>query len=345
MMLLVFYNNLTYLLRLYPDMSYVSDNDLVVHTVDVGQGLCVMMRFPNGDTMVYDTGVEEEWSSVNTYIDNVLSPDDNTLDYLILSHTDTDHTGSAANILTKYDPRYAYVPDISQTDDINDAYLSFYDSLLQSDTEVKINVAGLKLVVAGVSVTWLAPSRDYYQTSNDYSAVLLVEYGRFQILLTADAGHNTGIDDRVNTENEFVSFAESSGIDLDVDVLYAGHHGSKYSTSQELLELTTPESLIVSVGDNSYGHPSQEMYNNVQEYDSNNNTELFDNIIITKESGNIVIAADANGDYSVGYISDIHDYTFINLIWVIIILMLPVIYYLLDSIMIYRSVIAFTKKK
>ena len=46
----------------------------------------------------------------------------------------------------------------------------------------------------------------------------------------------------------------------DVDLLIAGHHGSKYSTSEAILQAVTPETVIISVGeDNRYGHPHPEL--------------------------------------------------------------------------------------
>ena len=45
----------------------------------------------------------------------------------------------------------------------------------------------------------------------------------------------------------------------ELEVLIVGHHGSKYSTGQALLEMTSPEYAIISVGaDNMYGHPTEE---------------------------------------------------------------------------------------
>ena len=44
----------------------------------------------------------------------------------------------------------------------------------------------------------------------------------------------------------------------DIEVLLVGHHGSKYSTGTTLLESVTPEAGVISVGDNSYGHPTEE---------------------------------------------------------------------------------------
>jgi competence protein ComEC len=44
----------------------------------------------------------------------------------------------------------------------------------------------------------------------------------------------------------------------DIELLVAGHHGSKNSTSDELLNTVKPETAIISVGYNSYGHPATE---------------------------------------------------------------------------------------
>jgi competence protein ComEC len=52
----------------------------------------------------------------------------------------------------------------------------------------------------------------------------------------------------------------------DIELLVLGHHGSHYSTSQELLGTLTPEYAIVSVGENTYGHPSQETLDRLDEF-------------------------------------------------------------------------------
>jgi competence protein ComEC len=53
----------------------------------------------------------------------------------------------------------------------------------------------------------------------------------------------------------------------DVDVLIAGHHGSRHSTSEELLREVTPETVIISVGEgNPYGHPAPELLQRLQDF-------------------------------------------------------------------------------
>lgn len=51
----------------------------------------------------------------------------------------------------------------------------------------------------------------------------------------------------------------------DIEVLVAGHHGSKYSTSPRLLQTLQPETVVISVGENSYGHPTQEVLDRIAE--------------------------------------------------------------------------------
>lgn len=53
----------------------------------------------------------------------------------------------------------------------------------------------------------------------------------------------------------------------DVDLLIAGHHGSKTSTSTQLLDAVRPETVIISVGRNSYGHPSEEVLQRLEAYE------------------------------------------------------------------------------
>lgn len=57
-----------------------------------------------------------------------------------------------------------------------------------------------------------------------------------------------------NTEEQLLSTYDLP----DLEALVVGHHGSKYSTSEALLSTLTPELAFISVGDNSYGHPSDQ---------------------------------------------------------------------------------------
>ena len=82
--------------------------------------------------------------------------------------------------------------------------------------------------------------------ANELGLTILCSAGEFDTLITGD------MDSR--TERVLMSSYPLS----DIEVLRVGHHGSRYSTSEELLETVTPEVGVVSVGSNSYGHPTRD---------------------------------------------------------------------------------------
>ena len=94
---------------------------------------------------------------------------------------------------------------------------------------------------------------------NEISEVLYLEYGEFSMLLTGDV---TG-----TAEKEVIGklSGKLSGKEL-LTVLKVAHHGSKYSTPIELLELTKPKYAIISAGENNrYGHPHEETLERLEE--------------------------------------------------------------------------------
>ena len=83
-------------------------------------------------------------------------------------------------------------------------------------------------------------------TSNEEGLFVLCSAGDFDVLMTGDA-------------DKFVERMLVKYYDLpDIEVLMAGHHGSKHATGQTLLDTLRPELAVISVGYNSYGHPAEE---------------------------------------------------------------------------------------
>lgn len=82
---------------------------------------------------------------------------------------------------------------------------------------------------------------------NDASLSVLASAGVFDVLITGDMDSQV---EEILSEEKHLS---------DVEVLVVGHHGSLYSTSTDFLKEITPQVAVISVGDNSYGHPTQEV--------------------------------------------------------------------------------------
>ena len=95
---------------------------------------------------------------------------------------------------------------------------------------------------------------------------------------------------------------------LDVDVLKLAHHGSKYSSSDEFLEVTSPNYVIASCGINTYGHPANDTLKRLLDYDETHNSTLFKNFSTTKDSGNIIYTLE--GNIQVDTIKNVDDYNF-----------------------------------
>jgi len=85
------------------------------------------------------------------------------------------------------------------------------------------------------------------EESNDQSVVLRVNYDQFDLLLTGDIG--------ASLEKKLTGEQDLSGI----EVLKVSHHGSKYGTSQELLEAVKPKLAVIGVGKYQWGHPAEEV--------------------------------------------------------------------------------------
>ncbi len=330
--------------RLYPNLDNIANNSFEFHLIDVGESNASAIVFPNNDVLLYDTGDEKHNIEVMTYIDNVLLRRGGSVKYLVISHTDLDHIGNVDTIWDRYKPQYLYLPDTREY--ANYKYQYLLNSVEQSNSNVIFNYEGVSLEISGVKLTWLSPNRPSYSETNDYSPIILVEYNDYKMLLTGDSGHNIGKDNGINVEAEAISYATSVDIDIDVDVLVAGHHGSKYSTSTLLLDYVKPEKLLISVGDNTYGHPANELYERILTYDQGNSSNLLQNIYTTEHNGNIIIdTIGINNEYRISTINNINSYLFIPYFVIILLALIPTLYLLVRSICIHNYLINYYSQK
>jgi competence protein ComEC len=103
----------------------------------------------------------------------------------------------------------------------------------------------LLLQVGSSTMTIFGPT--FVPENNENSLCILFESKKCAILVTGDRG----------SLGEMLLMHETAL--PDVDLLVAGHHGSRKSTSEELLKTVEPETVFISVGQNSYGHPAPEL--------------------------------------------------------------------------------------
>ena len=205
-----------------------------VTVLDVGQGQSILLQ-SQGRTYLVDCGGDREEDTADLIAGTLLSQGIRRLDGIILTHYDTDHAGALPYLLTRLDADLLILPDTVEA-------LTF-----PADQENVCYVnRDVHLTFGEAEITIFGPI--YNGSSNENSLCVLFETENCAILITGD-------------RSDFGERMLLRSHDLpDVDLLIAGHHGSKYSTSQELLQAVTPETVIISVGaDNRYGHPHEEL--------------------------------------------------------------------------------------
>jgi competence protein ComEC len=224
--------------------------------LDVGEGDSIVICFPDKRIWLLDAGglrlapAYEENSYafdigeavVSRYLWQKWIP---WLDKLILSHADQDHAGGIPAVVNNF-----RVLKLGYARNKPDAVL---EGIFKIARERRVPVillrAGMAEQVGAVSVRVLHPRADSaLLSSNENSIVLKFSYGHFSALLTGD----------LEKAGEREVMAKEEG--LHSDLLKVAHHGSRWGTTQALLDRAQPRWAVVSVGrNNPFGHPSREV--------------------------------------------------------------------------------------
>jgi len=239
--------------------------DMTIHFIDVGQGDCTFVDYGEYEILV-DCGKAEHSREVIDYISKYV---DGRLDMVIATHPDSDHIGGMKYILREFEVGTIIESGIVKTtntyNDYREAVISEEDCTVMEDQDMKIELGGgalLKIIETG----------DDAEDSNDSSVVAELVYNKVSVLMTGDMS----------------SSAEKKNLGKfdDVTVLKAGHHGSHYSTSEDFLEKTKPEFVIISVGaDNSYGHPHEDTLERISKAGATVYTTMDSGTIIMTTNG------------------------------------------------------------
>lgn len=252
-------------------------DNLLVHYISVGQGDATAINFPDGRVMLIDAGPDDSASTLSSYLTNKVfnNQTDFTIDYFILTHADADHIGGAMRILSDFDIGIIYMPIIESETNV---YKNLVNYINENNINSEIISAKVELV-GGVNLEIFEPL-DRTSTNNTCPLIKL-EFYDTSFLFTGDIDSSA--------ESEFIRLY---GDELDIDVLKVAHHGSSYSTSEEFIKATTPEYSVISVGKNSYGHPSSEVLNRLETIGVENyRTDINGNILffVGKDNENFIL--------------------------------------------------------
>lgn len=205
--------------------------------LDVGQGQSLILQC-DGRTFLIDCGGDSDTAAADMAAETLLSQGIFRLDGLIVTHYDRDHAGGVSYFLSRVPADVVFMPDVEDSEGIKAEILRAAETVcyVDSDRILQWN---------GETLTLFAPLLS--GEDNESGLCILLEGQTCAILITGDLS--------IKGESLLLQHRQLP----ELTALIAGHHGSKYSTGEELLRQTRPEYAFISVGENSYGHPSEEV--------------------------------------------------------------------------------------
>lgn len=219
--------------------------------VDVGQGDCLHIRTPSGKNVLIDGGGKESFDIGKRVLKPYLLKNGvRKIDLAVITHLDIDHYGGIRSLAAEgmvdslglYKGNQLIEPGILKDTGLEQDQLLYLSSGDRVDLD---SYVWLEVLYPAKKTGLVYESELLAKEENPRSLVIRVHLGGYRILMTGD------ID--IKTEDEVLSLQRQGS--TDADVLKIGHHGSKYSTSDEFLQAVNPRIAVFQTGKNNYGHP------------------------------------------------------------------------------------------
>ncbi len=222
------------------------DGGFTIHFIDVEQGDATLIVASTGETLLVDGGRSRD--RIRDRLERLGIED---LDAIAMTHPDADHIAGLVEALELYPIERVYLNG-GETD--TQTFANLMSGIEGEGVRPSPVSRGHSIPLGNLNILVLHPG-ELTGDSNIDSMVLLVSCGQVEVLLMADA----------EAESEEEIILAGLLMDIDVDVLKVGHHGSNTSSIQAFLDLVKPEVGVISAGlENSYGHPHQEVVDRLE---------------------------------------------------------------------------------
>lgn len=247
------------------------DNTLKIYYLDVGQADSILID-SNNEYMLIDGGNNNDGPLLVKYFQELGIKD---IKYIVGTHPHEDHIGGIDEVINNFNINQIFIPDAITTtktfedllDSIERKNLTFTVPTINNTYTLGESI--IKIIYTGTDTSDL----------NNSSIILKLTYKKTSYLFTGDA---TNI-----TEKKILNK------DIKSDVLKIGHHGSKYSSTENFIKKINPKYAIISVGKgNKYGHPNIETINLLNKYNIKTyRTDELGTILLTSDGNNIEITS------------------------------------------------------
>ena len=221
------------------------DFNTYVYFLDVGQGDSSLI-YSKHKVILIDTGGNDNIKVSDNTIKFLKSTGKSKINYLVLTHGDFDHMGEAINLVNNFKVEKV-IFNCGPYNELESGLIKVLDKkkIPHYSCIKELNIDDNKLYFL---------NNKNYGNENDNSSVIYTKLNNHKFLFMGDAG--------VEVEEDLI---EKYNLQ-DIDVLKVGHHGSKTSSSKKFIDEIEPKYSIISVGKNNrYGHPNNEVLNNIKD--------------------------------------------------------------------------------
>ncbi len=196
--------------------------------LDTGKSDCIIMEAGNR-VVVNDAADADDADAICDFLDKRQI---GRIEYLILSHFDKDHIGSAARLIRNYEVGCVLMPDYEED---SEPYLALIGSLEETDTTYERLHRDMTFSVEGIDFYVDAPHESVYENDNNYSLITCVTYGENRFLLMGDAK-------KVRTEE----FLDSAAAAERCDLIKMPHHGNYTKNLETLFAMAKPRFAVLT---------------------------------------------------------------------------------------------------